>query len=148
MTSPHRIAMTAGLALVFAGSATSTVAHLLTGQSFKPQAIAFQALECFIAGVIVWVGTYAGARMCAPWLRTPRLVRVLAVLYGILGVLLSLPIKTHAVVVEMPRGGFTASYYLFSTAFCIVTALVIALIPLLVVRTLARAFGDEVGRDA
>jgi hypothetical protein len=61
------------------------------------------------AGVLVWAGTYVGARWAAPHQRTVRLAWVLGILFFIIGVALTIPIKTHAVLLDMPPPNGSAS---------------------------------------
>jgi hypothetical protein len=103
-----------------------------------------------LIGALVWVGTYVGARLAAPHQRTGRLVKWLAVIYGAGGVLLSLPVKTHAVKLDMPAGSGGAGHVELWNGWLLPLAipLLVVIVALLITRVLAAALGEKVGRDA
>jgi hypothetical protein len=105
MRTPSHIAFIAAIAFAIPILA-SRVLMLMTGPHSSPAQIAVGVLaallEGIIPGVLVWVGTYVGTRWAAPYQRTVRLAQVLGVLYLVIGVAMSTPIKTHAVLRDMP----------------------------------------------
>jgi hypothetical protein len=67
--------------------------------------LASTVAEALGIGLLVWVGMYFGARFSPPHQRNGRLVWLTVVAFGVLGVLLSLPIETHAIRLDMPSAG-------------------------------------------
>jgi hypothetical protein len=61
------------------------------------------AAAAVVAGAFVWLGTFVGVRWSPMRQRTNRLARLLALMYLVCGIALGLPIKTHAVKVDMPQ---------------------------------------------
>lgn len=112
MRTSRYIASFAAIALAIPIVA-SRVLMLVTGPRSGPAEIALGVsvalLEGIIPGVLVWVGTYVGTRWAAPYDRTGRLAQVLGVLYLVVGVAMSTPIKTHAVLLDMPPPSSSAS---------------------------------------
>ena len=107
-------------------------------------------LEAIILGVLIWVGTYIGARWAPPQQRTIRLAQVLGVLYLIIGFAMTLPIKTHALLVDMPPPSASASVLdpIRPIAASIGVTLVILVVSLFLARSLAAICGERVSRDA
>src|SRR5690348_12490806 len=103
------------VATVSTGALTVTVilATIATELIGSPREGAFldvvvgTALGSALVGALVWVGTYIGARNSPPNQRSDRLVRTLSLIFIGLGLLVSLPIRTHAVRLEMPGAGHT-----------------------------------------
>ena len=149
MLPPSRIALFAASALFLMGFAGSI---LFAGGHFDATSIALRGAEFIFMAALVWVGTYVGARIFAPRKRTARLAQVLALLYGITGVALAIPIKTHAGVIDMPKastpGGYSVPLVASITAASIAVSLAIALISLIVVGVVGMTCGDRLGRDA
>lgn len=107
MRPPKHIALVAAIALVIPSFA-SRLLELMHRPVSDAALISWDILTLMalsIPAVLVGVGTYVGALWAAPPQRTARLAQVLGVLYLIIGVVLSFPIKTHAVVVDMPAPG-------------------------------------------
>jgi len=108
MLSPSRISFVAGGSIATSIAISQLVAELVRER--PPGAGASWAVETaclggLFFGALVWLGTYAGAKLARPAQRTRRLAMWLAVGYLAIGILFSLPIKTHAVVIDLPRGG-------------------------------------------
>ena len=112
MRTPGYIGLIAAIAFAIPIVA-SQVLVVFTGPHSSPAEIALGALlallEGIIPGVPVWVGTYVGTRWAAPSLRTLRLAQLLGILYFLVGVAMSIPIKTHAVLRDTPPPTTSAS---------------------------------------
>jgi hypothetical protein len=124
--------------------------RLRTDGSVLPLGVVAMAATALCLGVLVWVGTYLGARSAAFNQRTGRLAKWIAVVYGVGGVLLSLPLKTHAVMFDMPAGSDgTGHVELWRPWFLpLAGPVLIVVAALLTTRALAAALGKEAGRDA
>jgi len=111
----------------------------------------FSALvEGIIPGVLIWVGTYRAARWAAPRQRTARLAQVLGVSYLIIGVAMTLPIKTHAVALldmSPPSGSAGPLDFVSPFVASIGVALVMVVVSLFLARGLAAICGGKVSRD-
>jgi hypothetical protein len=143
MRSPSSIAVVPAIAVVVAvltTRASAVVSHGFTETLIEP----------VVLGGFVWVGTYFGARWAPPLQRTGRLARVLGVLYLVAGVALTMPIKTHAVLLNMSRGEGDTGVLAGVTPTLIICALPLALLGvlILVARGLAVVCGGRVRRDA
>ena len=145
MLQPARIALFAASALFFAGFVAS---FLFGGWPFTRTDVAPVALGFIFAAALVWVGAYLGARITAPKNRTLRLARVLTLLYGIIGVALTLPIKTHAVLVDMPTADGASSGYFSPRTVSTAASAAIVLISFIVVPALGMICRHRAARDA
>ena len=142
VTSPSGIALVAASALFVAGFSTSVLSRI-GGHAFTPTSIAFTGGELVVVSGLVWVGTYIGARRCVPRRRTARLARVLALLYGALGVALAIPIKTHAAVVNVPASGSPSINPIAPMVISVAALLAVILTPPFLVRGIAAACADK-----
>jgi hypothetical protein len=151
-TSSH-IATIAAVAL-FVATLVSHAFRLLHGPSLDSATMSPGALSAFLEGIIpavlVWVGTYSGARWAAPQQRTARLAQVLGILYFLIGVAISLPIKTHAVLLGMPTASRSTGAPEFLSPFVasVVVAFVAVAVSLFLARGLAATCGETRARDA
>jgi hypothetical protein len=84
---------------------------------------------------------------CVPQRRTARLARVMAFLYGVLGVDLVIPIRTHAVVVDIPANGSPTINSVTPMIISVAVLLAIILAPPFLIRRVAAACADK-GRAA
>jgi hypothetical protein len=81
--------------------------------------------------------------------RTVRLAQVPGVFYFSIGVVLTIPIKTHAAAVEMRRArGGALGPVLTTFVVSIVAALLVVVVSLLIARGMAVFCGGKVGREA
>jgi hypothetical protein len=152
MRTPSYIALSAAIA-GFIATLVSHVFTLMHGRLLTSAMISPQVLSALLEGItltaIIGIGTYLGARWAPPRQRTAGLAQVLGVLYFIIGGLLTFPIKTYAVAVEMPRasggrlGSATGDFVVFSAA-----AILAVVIALLIARGIAAFCGGKVGGDA
>ena len=124
--------------------------RLRADESVFPLGVVATAATALFFGVLVCVGTYLGARSAAFDQRTGRLSKWIAVVYGVGGVLLSLPIKTHAVMFDMPPGSDGAGHVELWRPWFLPLAgpVLIVVAALLTTRALAAALGREASRDA
>jgi len=96
------------------------------------------ALEAALLGAFVWLGTYLGARLSAPHQRSDRLIRVVSLTFIAFGVLLSLPIKAHAIRIDLPKASYASSAVDWSAVLLPLGLLgLLVLIPFVVTRGLA-----------
>lgn len=144
MRTSSRIAFIAALALAF--PTLVSLGYALTyGPNLSLATTSFGVLIAFLEGVslgvFVWIGTYVGVRWAAPHQRTVRLARVLGVLYFILGVAISRPVKTHAVLMDMPPASNSTSPLDFISPLLtyVVGPLALVVVPLLLARGIATA---------
>lgn len=63
------------------------------------------AVGALLLGALVWLGTYIGARLAPPAQRTGRLARWLGAIYALVGVALTVPVRTHAIRIDLPISG-------------------------------------------
>lgn len=149
MKSSTRIYVLAAVALAIP-IVVSPVLTRAYGSPFSVPTISFGILAGLIPGALVWVGTYVGARWAASQQRTVRLAQVLAILYFIVGIVLTLPIKTHAVLLEMPAASGSAGPLDFVSplAFSVGAPLVMVVAPMLLTRGIAILCGRKTRRDA
>ena len=143
MRTPSDIATVAFISVFV----STLVAHAVSTRSgsFTESIIAAGGI-----GAFVWAGTYIGARWAPRQQRTVRLAQVLGVLYGIVVVALSMPIKTHAIRVDMPPPGEGRSPFttLVLAAVAIAVPLAVLATPILVARGMAILCAGRVVRDA
>jgi hypothetical protein len=105
MIAPARIAMIGSSAMVVAMLATNVIVQIAgpASRSFSfSETIAAAVAEALGVAFFAWVGMYFGARLAPPNQRNGQLVKLVAIAHGVFGTLLTLPIKTHAVMVDMP----------------------------------------------
>ena len=105
MITPSRIALAGSCAMAVSVVVTNGIVQIAGPPS--PSAslsgwLTSTVAEALGIGLFVWVGMYFGARFSPPHQRNGRLVWLTVIAFGALGVLLSLPIKTHAVRLDMP----------------------------------------------
>jgi hypothetical protein len=153
MRAPSRIALFGAGGVILASFLTSAGGQLLR----KPQRIyeianvtGFAAAEAIFVGALVWVGTYIGARLAAANQRTDRLVRVLVLTYAAIAILLSLPIETHWVVLDVSPGSSGMVQGTDWSQFVLVFGAPVAVVVLFAVitRVLAAALRGKTSRDA
>lgn len=107
MTTPSRVAIAGSCAMAISAVVTNVIVQI-AGPAIS--ASAWESLLATLAGalgisVLAWVGMYFGARFSPSHQRNGRLAWLAAIAFGVLGVLLSLPIKTHAIMLDMPPAG-------------------------------------------
>lgn len=91
-----------------------------------------------LLGIFAWLGTYLGARYSAPYQRSDRLIQVLSLAFIATGVLLSPPIQTHAVRLDMPSASHAPTGVDWSALLLPLGSLVLLVaIPFVVTRVLA-----------
>ena len=90
------VATSASLAFLFAGIGTSALPVLLGWRHESQSSFLLSAAAAVVLAGIVWVGSYIGARVTLPGLRTDRLLALCAAFYAIVGAMLEFPVKTHA----------------------------------------------------
>jgi hypothetical protein len=151
-TAGHIALVSAGtLALAtFVFVTVSEVVSFRAGGSPFLIEVVVTASGALLIGALAWVGTYFGARLAAPHQRTGRLARWLAAIYGAGAVLLCLPIKTHAVKLDMPPPSGVAGHIELWNSLLVALGipLLVVIVALLTTRALAAALGQKVGRDA
>jgi len=95
-------------------------------------------------GVLVWVGMYFGARFSPPHQRNGRLVWLSVSAFGVLGVLLSLRIKTHAVRLDMPSVGDASASQFIPLLIPVALIAAVVLASVFITRALAAVSGSRV----
>jgi hypothetical protein len=150
MRTPRYVAGIGAGTLIVTLLVTSIVRELVG--SWRDDAflsLATQAFGCFFLGALVWVGTYLGARYSVASHRNDRLVRVLSLSFIVVGVLLSLPIETHAVKLDMPPAGSAPPDIDVGTVFLPLSLLLLTvIIPFVLTRVLAATVGKAGASDA
>lgn len=140
MSTPSRIAVI-GSGVLVAATFTTNVLVRFAGQAFRPVSFAELAASAVPGalgiGLLVWIGIYFGARLAAPDRRNGRLMKLVVTTYGVLGVLLSLPIDTHAVRVDMPSAGDASAIQITPVLVSVVAVVGIVLGSLFITRVLA-----------
>lgn len=102
-------------------------------------------LESISVGLLVFTGTYAGLRTTSAQPKAPIFTRMLVGAYVFLGAVLSLPMHSHAVKLDMPRPGasFPKIDFLGNTAKPFLTGigglLLMILVPMLLTKIIAAA---------
>jgi hypothetical protein len=94
------VATTASLAFLFAGIAVTTL-PVLFGWHETPSSIVLSAEAAAVLAAIVWIGSYIGARVSPPQRRTSRFVTLTAAVYALVGAVMEIPVKSHAVLVNI-----------------------------------------------
>lgn len=152
MLTSSRIALIAASALALTAILAQAVTLLARpGTSNSPRAYELMlvaVLVGLIVGLLVWIGTYFGARLSKSEQRTYRLAKSLAALYVAIGIVLSLPFKTHAVKLDLPIPGRPApatDWMPLLVGFSVLLSMVI--VPLIVTRIMAAAIA-RTKRDA
>jgi hypothetical protein len=107
-------------------------------------------VEAVMLGALVFVGTYVGVRWAPPHQRTGRLAWSLGLLYLVVGVALSMPIQTHALMQRPNHGGSVAGMLASMPPAVTAIALPLALLlaSILLTRGLAAGCGGRLNRDA
>src|SRR6267154_2704556 len=130
MRTPGYIALVGAcaIALAIVVATLGTAAFHLTGANTALGYSVLSAIvEALTVGALVWCGTYIGARATPIEQRGNRLSVWLASIYFAIGIALSFPIKTHAVLVDMPAPSAHGSQ------LPVVGSITLSLIPLAVV---------------
>lgn len=133
MNASSRVALCAGSAILLGGLVASAAT------SFNLTSILIGAAKFTYAGALVLLGTYVGARLAPPQQRSAGLIRVLVLLYAMIGVALAVPIKTHAVMVDVRA---STSENLIAPGQPIVFGLGTIMISLILARGFAAACGS------
>jgi hypothetical protein len=147
MTTPSRIAVAGSCAMAVSVAVTNGIVQ--NAGPTSPAASLSGWLASTVAGalgigLLVWVGIYFGARLSPPHQRNGRLAWLTVIAFGVLGVLLFLPIKTHAVRLDMPSAGdSSASQFMpLLTPVALIAAAV--LVSVCITRALAAVSGTRV----
>ena len=111
---------------------------------FAVGVVGFKAAGALGIGLLVWVGVYFGARFAPSHQRNGRLVRLAAITFGVLGLLLSLPIKTHAVRLDMPSAGDASASQFLPLLIPVALIAAVVLGSGLITRALAAVSGSRV----
>jgi hypothetical protein len=92
-----------------------------------------------VGGLLVGFGTFIGCRWAPPNQRSTRLAGALGVIYFLLGVVLTVPHKTHAVKMDLPVAGTGSSLIGESVevALGLIAAFTLVLFPTLLARGIA-----------
>jgi hypothetical protein len=101
--------------------------------------------EALVAGLFGWVGMYLGARLAPADRRNGRLVRLVAIAYSALGILFSIPIKTHAVRLDMPSAGDASASQFMPLLIPVALIAVLVLGSAFITRVLAALSGPRIG---
>lgn len=142
MRSSVHIAATTAIAL----AASMFVVLLLTTHS--PVHLG-SLLAPIAGGLLVGLGTYLGSRWAPPYQRSARTARVLGALFFGLGVVLTLPNKTHAIKIDMPVDqGATSSVDVFVyVVFGLIATSAVVLFSMLVTRSIAALCRSRSARE-
>jgi hypothetical protein len=109
MRTPAAIATFACVALSAAAAAGEIVGDIwspLAGHFLNK--LPLDLLEAALFGALVWVGTYLGVRRTPVQQRTFSFKIALAAVYFVCGLVMTLPVTSHAVKLDMPQTGGTA----------------------------------------
>jgi dipeptide/tripeptide permease len=136
MRMPAYIALIASLGAFIAVVAASTLMpapswHIALGAT--PLGI----LNGLFLAVLVGIGTYFGVRWAAPYQRTARLAKALGFIYLTVGIVISLPRRTHAVLMTMPRAD-DSSVDLLGPLLTYLTPVILVAFALILARALAQ----------
>ena len=153
MRTPGYIALVGAcaIALAIVAATLGTALFHLTGANAS---IGYSVLDATIAGLtigaLVWCGTYIGARLTPPHQRGNGLLVWLASIYFAAGIVFSLPIKTHAILVDMPAPSAQGSQTpaVGSITLSLLPLVLILLLPVALTRILAIVLARGRGRDA
>lgn len=143
MITPSRIAVAGSCAMAVSVTVTNGIVQI-AGPASLSGWLASTVAGALGVGLLVWVGMYVGARFSPPHQRNGRLAWLTVITFGVLGVLLSLPIKTHAVKLDMPSAGdASASQFMpLLTSVALIAAVVLG--SGLITRALAAVSGSRV----
>ena len=148
MRAPSRVATISAGALTFAIFAVSVVSAMVKSTHTSDPAMmfaAYAALEALGMATLAWVGVYIGARLLPPHQRSDRLIRVLSLVFVLLGIVLSLPIRTHAVKLDLPlASGRTTNIDWAALISSLVMLALSIVVPLVLTRAFAAGLGKKV----
>jgi hypothetical protein len=100
------------------------------------------ALESVLLCAFAWPGTYLGAKYSTPHQRSDLFTRVLSLTFLAIGIVMSIPFKTHAVKLDMPsttHAGSSAGFDWSTVLFAVFPLALVAVIPFVLTRALAIA---------
>ena len=148
MRAPSRVATISAGALTFAIFAVSVVSAMVKSTHTSDPAMmfaAYAALEALGMATLAWVGVYIGARLLPPHQRSDRLIRVLSLVFVLLGIVLSLPFHTHAVKRDLPLASGMANHIDWGVLILLIVMLALPIVvPLALTRALAAGLGKKV----
>ena len=149
MRTPSRIATLAAAVLavaIFVAQVVDELRRETLGMSLPGVRVAlFSAL---LLGILAWVGTYLGARMAGPRRCTPRLALALAAAYAALGIVITVPIRTHAVKLDMPTANASSHLDVMGSLPWWAGPILIVVVALVITRLLAALCVARIGGDA
>lgn len=146
MIAPSRIAVAGSCATAVFVVVTNGIVQI--ARSASPSASLSEWLASTVSAalgisLLVWVGMYFGARFSPPHQRNGRLVWLAVITFGVLGVLMSLPIKTHAVRLDMPSAGDASASQLMPLLIPAAVVAAIVLVSVFITRALAAMSGSR-----
>lgn len=147
MITPSSIAVAGSCAMAVSVVVTNGIVQIAGPAS--PSASLSEWLASTVAGalsigLLVWVGMYFGARFSPPHQRNGRLVWLAVIAFGVLGVLLSLPIKTHAVRLDTPSAGDASASQFMPLLIPVAFIAAVVLASVFITRALAAVSGSRV----
>jgi hypothetical protein len=138
MRTPSGIATFASICLTAIATIEPVINQLLRTSAGHLLSRFLEALlEAALLGLIVWIGTYIGARMSPVHQRTTRFMHSLAVTYMAIGVVLTIPVKTHAVIVETPQAAVNANIDVAALLLEVGLPILLVVAPFFVTRIIA-----------
>lgn len=142
MRTPKHLAFIAAVAFAVPILVSQVLTFMYDPPS-GPATISLGILSGLIPGALVWVGRYMGARWAASHQRTVRLAQVLGVLYFIVGVAMTIPIKTDAALLEMDpaRGSASPFDFISPVVSSVGIPLLMVVAPMLLTRGVAMLCG-------
>jgi hypothetical protein len=141
VNTPSRIALIAASAL-FAGDAISAVVASGLSRAFDLDMLALVSAGAIVLPMLIWIGTYLGVRWAPARERMAALGWVLGVLYTAIGIVLPAPIRTHAIIVEMPAAAIhTTPDYVYPLIDSVAAPLGIVVIAIILARGIAKICG-------
>jgi hypothetical protein len=151
--TPGRIALVGASATALAlmtATLGMAVFHLAGVEASPGYAVLSAIIEALTIGALVWCGTYIGARATPIEQRGNGLTVWLASIYFTAGIALSLPIKTHAVLVHFsaPDAHGSPVPVTGSITISLIPLAAVLLLPIAVTRILAMVLARGKGRDA
>ncbi len=149
MRTPRSVATVSTGVLVLTVLAARLVVDLVVSSRGEASLVSLgqAALASVLLGAFAWLGTYLGARFSAPYQRSDRLIRVVSLTFIAFGVLLSLPIKTYAIRIDIPTASYESSGVDWSAVLLSLGLLgLLVLIPFAVTRGLAIVLAKVVRR--
>jgi hypothetical protein len=147
MITPSRIAVAGSCAMVVSMVAANGIVQIAgrgSSSASLSEWLASTAAGALGIGLLVWIGMYFGARFAPPHQRNGRLVRLAAIAFAVLGVLLALPIKTHAVRLDMPSAGDASASQFLPVLIPVALIAAVVLGAGLITRALAAGSGSRV----